>query len=373
MHFVRRNPPVIAVVSAMLALSACGGGQDDSSPQVVEQQKALAGWTVPTCSHITGTNAISFTRDEGATLASTGTLTGTVYTPGLVALDTANTLLAVHANSVIRSTDAGCTWSSIGTVPAGLTLTAAAGGRAYAWAENGSGLYRIEGTTITALTSPVANILGLGVDAANGSHVRVGDRRGQLYESFNGGASWKALGVAPASGDFVLGYSVAFDPANLNHVLFGLASQGAFVSTNGGSTWKQVKGLSTGRANGFTIAVSPANGQIVWLAGLDLETSIRKLYRSADGGQNFAPVVEESETVTLGNGPLVAPHPKDAHVIYFEFGTYFQDYGTDIYKYDHATGVVTQTHNANDGVSSIAFSPADPSVMYFGLTSIIPS
>ncbi|QRK12931.1 exo-alpha-sialidase [Archangium violaceum] len=328
---------------------------------------------MPSCSHITGTNAITFTRDEGATLASTGTLTGTVSTPGLVALDTANTLLAVHANSLLRSTDAGCTWNTVGTVHSGLTLTAATGGRAYAWAENGSSLYRIDGSTLTALTSPAANILGLGVDAANGSHVRVGDRRGQLYESFNGGASWTAIGVAPVSEDFVLGYTVAFDPANLNHVLYGLAGQGAFVSTNGGSTWTQVKGLSTTRANGFTIAVSPANGQIVWLVGMDLETSTRKLYRSADGGQTFAPVVVESENVSLTNGVLVAPHPKDAQVIYFEFGTYYQDYGTDIYKYNHATGVVTQTHNANDDVSSIAFSPADPSVMYFGLTSVIPS
>ena len=51
------------------------------------------------------------------------------------------------------------------------------------------------------------------------------------------------------------------------------------------------------------------------------------------------------------------------------FGTYFQGYGTDIYKYDQTTGMVTITHNQYNDVNAVAFSPANPSVMYLGLTS----
>ncbi|NMO13270.1 dispase autolysis-inducing protein [Pyxidicoccus fallax] len=360
-----------AVVCAAMSLSACGGGKDPQSGEVGEQQQgALTGWTVPSCTKVIGTNAITFTKDEGATLTPvSGTaLSGVAYTHGLVALDTPNTMLASHNGKLLKSTNAGCNWTQVNTLDS-VTLTAAQGGRAYGWAENGSSLYRIDGaSTLVPLVSPVSNILGLGVDPANGLHVRVGDSVGQLYESFNGGVSWTAVGVPAATGDLVLGYTVAFDPSNLDKVFYGQAG-GARVSTNGGATWTSVTGLSTTRANAFTIVVSPADNQVVWLEAMDLTTEQRHIYRSTNGGLSFAPVVTESADVTLTNGILLVAHPTNANVIYFEFGTHFQQYGTDIYKYDHAVGTVTKTHNANDGVSSIAFSPASPSVLYFGLTS----
>jgi hypothetical protein len=38
-----------------------------------------------------------------------------------------------------------------------------------------------------------------------------------------------------------------------------------------------------------------------------------------------------------------------------------------VYRYDVSTNQVTKTHNDNDGVYSIAFSPAEAAVMYLGL------
>jgi hypothetical protein len=55
-------------------------------------------------------------------------------------------------------------------------------------------------------------------------------------------------------------------------------------------------------------------------------------------------------------------------VLYFVFGSYFNDYGTDLYRYDHVIGQVTKTHNAYDEVSAIVASPADPNLLYLGLT-----
>jgi hypothetical protein len=55
--------------------------------------------------------------------------------------------------------------------------------------------------------------------------------------------------------------------------------------------------------------------------------------------------------------------------VYFFFGTAFQGYGTDVFRYDTATGALTVAHNDSDDINSIAFSPANPRIMYFGLES----
>ena len=74
------------------------------------------------------------------------------------------------------------------------------------------------------------------------------------------------------------------------------------------------------------------------------------------------------------NGNLLAAHPENPDVIYFVFGTFFQDYGTDIYRYDAASGQLTVTHSdAFDDVGAISFSPASSDVMYLGLISESPS
>lgn len=327
-------------------------------------------WTTPACAAISGSDAITFTLDEGATLAPTaGALQGVGYTYGLAALDTPNTLLAEHKGDLLRSEDAGCTWTKIGTLEGGpFHLAAAPGGVAYAWADNGPALYRIAGGVATALTSPATNVVGLGVDPTNGQHLRIGDASGNLHDSTDGGDSWGKQGTSAAVGGLVMGYRFAFDPANLDHVLFGQSNAGAQLSTDGGQTWTTSQGLGQNGANAFSVVVSPADGQVVWLEGLELGPDVRHVYRSIDGGATFAAVVTEAPGVDLINGNLLVPHPTDIDVLYFVFGTNYADYGTDIYRYDHAGGQLTKNHNDYDEVSAIVASPADPSVLYLGLT-----
>ena len=158
----------------------------------------------------------------------------------------------------------------------------------------------------------------------------------------------------------------------------GLSNTGVRHTENGGASWATSTGVgAVGNANAFAVTFASADSSVVYLQGFDLGTAIgeevRRIWRSADGGGSFQAVVAESPEVTLTNGVLLVPHPTDSDVLYFEFGTYFQGYGTDIYRYDHATGNVTTTHNSYDDVSSIAFNPADASVMYFGLTAAAPN
>jgi hypothetical protein len=323
-------------------------------------------WAKPNCQSISGTSAVTFTSDEGATLAPTpGQLDGIGYTFGLAALDTPNTLLAEHKGILLRSEDAGCTWKEIGQLPGGpFHLTAAKGGLAYAWTDNNAELYRIDAKGPQKVITPAMNIVGVGVDPQDGMHLRIGDASGTIADSKDGGDSWMKQGSFPTMG---VGYRFAFDPADLDHVLFGQSGAGAAVSFDGGVTVKPSAGLGMG-INPFSLVISPVDRNIVWAQAKDLATSKAYVYRSTDGGETFSVVVTASTEIFLSNGTLLAPHASNANVLYFVFGTYYDDYGTDLYRYDQATGQVTKTHNVNDDVGVIVPSPADPNLLYLGLT-----
>ncbi len=100
---------------------------------------------------------------------------------------------------------------------------------------------------------------------------------------------------------------------------------------------------------------------------IDIGQTTRHVYRSKDGGETFDIVVTQSPEVTLINGNLLAPHTSNPDVLYFVFGTYFNGYGTDLYRYDHATGNVTKTHNNYDEIGAIVASPIDSNLLYLGI------
>jgi hypothetical protein len=326
----------------------------------------------PPCAVVLGTPAVTFSRDGGATLAAVDQkLSGIGYTKGVAALS-ATTLLSIHKQTLSISTDAGCTWSAVGDVAFDDPPQIAAAGidRAYIWSDDRESLARYSGGTITVLKPPVA-IVGLGVDRASADHLRVGGDDGSVWESIDGGGSWTHLGVPALNTSIV--YRAAFDPANLNHIVFGGASAGATVTFNGAKSFATSLGLGAG-TNVFNIVISAADAKIVWAMAINLAESDanvpshgKHIYRSADGGVSFAAVVDEAPGVQLVNGALLAAHPTDPNVLYFVFGTYFAQYGTDLFRYDAASRSLAIMHHDYDDFDAIAFSPADPSVMYFGL------
>lgn len=337
-------------------------------------------WKLPQCTSVTGTAAVTFSQDEGATLAPVaGALSGVVYTKGLVTLDTPNVLLAASGTKLLRSANAGCDWSEIGTLPSGtMILAKGIGDRAFAWNDNQDTLLRIDAETMTVLKSPSPNVIGLGTDPANADRLRLGGADLQLWESIDGGKTFQAVGLPALTSSTLLAYRVAFDPKNLDHALVGAANFGAWYTEDGGKSWTKSVGLSAnGQANAFELAVSPVDSKVVWAEGIDLEENLggaknegRHIWRSTDGGATFVKVVDHAAgDVTLTNGLPLVPHPTDANVVYFEFGTHFQGYGTDLFRYDAATKTLGRTHNAYDDMLAIAFSPADPSLLYLGITS----
>lgn len=375
---MRRIPLIL-----FLVLGACTG--TDPTDTVEKDAEAdgevddtegtgLGAWKVPGCDAVAGTGAVTWSKDAGATLVATAEpLTTTAYTTGLVAFpDIPGRLLAVSHDAVLRSDDAGCTWAEVDTLPILSRLVRGTRDTAWAWAPNTGGLARVDADgTVTPLTAPTTAVLGFGA-AADGT-LALGGGDGAVWTSSDGGDTWEVTGQAPVPSGSAMGYVVAFDPADLDHALFGLASQGAYATFDGGATWAPATGLGADGANVFTATISPVDPDVVWAQGIDYGANGdpvsqgRRIWRSEDGGRTFAPVVEQSDTVTLVNGPLLVADAADADVAWFVYGTWYADYGTDLFRYDHTDGL-TQTHNPYDTIGAITFSPVDPKVLYLGLT-----
>ncbi|MES2638458.1 MAG: dispase autolysis-inducing protein [Myxococcota bacterium] len=361
-----------------LVLGACTGTDPDDSgvDAGVEDtdESGLGTWKVPTCESIVGTGAVTFSTDGGATLVPTAEpLTTTAYTTGLVAFpDVPGRLLAVSHDALLRSDDAGCTWADVDTLPILSRLVRGAAGTAWAWAPNTGAIARVDADgTVTTLPSPTSAVLGFGA-AADGT-VALGGGDGAVWTSTDGGLTWSVRGTVPVPSGSAMGYTMAFDPADLDHAVFGLASEGAFTTFDGGATWAPATGLGATGANVFTATISPVDPDVVWAQGIDYAqngdpvSQGRRIWRSEDGGHSFTTAVEQSETTILLNGPLLVADAADADVVWFVYGTWYGNYGTDLFRYDHTDGL-TRTHNPYDTVGALTFSPADPKVLYLGLS-----
>ena len=107
-------------------------------------------------------------------------------------------------------------------------------------------------------------------------------------------------------------------------------------------------------------------------AGVAVDTAVLARYEGQYAFSGGSPIVAGfmgmNQKVTLVNGPTMAPHPTDADILYFVFGTNYANEGTWLYRYDDSTGQVTRQHNTYHDVFAITFLPGDPSVMYLGLT-----
>jgi hypothetical protein len=337
-----------------------------------------APWHRPQCSMTTGTGAAVLSLDGGQTvLPSDRQLSEVTFTYGIAALEKPNRYIALENGRVLLSRDGGCSWRAIGAleeVPFPPFLTPTRGESAWAWTGNYDGLWKIDGINLARRKSPVDGIAGLTFDRAKPESVRIAGADGSFWESDDDGLTWEL--VARLKLEVPILYRVAWDPADPEHAIAGTATTGALVTFDGGTTWTSSRGLSAtgGPVNAMNAVISPVDGNVVWLMAIDLEQSNaqepsmgRHIYRSTDGGRTFEPVIDRSPAVTITNGPVMAAHPTDANRLYFVFGTYFQGYGTDLFDFDASNGALRIHHHPFDDIDGIAFSPADPAVMLFGL------
>lgn len=350
---------------------------DNALPDSAPPDSTSGPWVVPACTTISGFAGVGFGPKEAKTVNASKVAfpPGKSFTRGLVALDRPNTLLALHQTDLYRSENAGCSWKKVGKVDElDMQLVAGVGDRAWAFRVNSPLLHRIDGATVTTLSTPLKLIKGLGPHASNADRLRVGGDWGAIYESTNGGTSWLKVGSAAFSG---VVYRVAFDPGDLDHILVGRSKKGFSVTHDGGKTWTIATGLTVtpgGSTNGFNAVISPASGKVVWASANDLTNTAppslgRQIYHSSDGGLTFTPMVihQQHKDVILTNGLALWPHPTRASRLYFTFGTCASMYGTNLYRYDAAQKALSWDNLPFPGFGAIAVSPADPNFLYLGI------
>ena len=93
---------------------------------------------------------------------------------------------------------------------------------------------------------------------------------------------------------------------------------GFFKSTDGGKNWKEVRnGLPDGKLGRMAIAVSPANGKVVYVSVEAEAKEDKGLYKSTDGGSSFTKVNNDfNMTVRPFYFSNMIPDPKDEDVLY---------------------------------------------------------
>jgi photosystem II stability/assembly factor-like uncharacterized protein len=328
-------------------------------------------WQVPHCGAVSGAvGGVSFTRSDGHQITPTDDTLGAVTYSHVGAFGTPNALVALSKNTIWRSDDAGCTWTAIAS-PKQLAQydVVASDDVAYAYGVHEQEVYRIQGSTVTSMMGPVSQdgLVTMHVDAADPDSLRAVSSSGAVFDSADGGHTWMPIGVPPTTDGYV--YDASIDSGDADHIVVGAGWEG-YVTFDGGQTWTPMSGNGPAHTNVFSVAISPADSSTVWIEGYDLTLSgngARNIWRSDDGGLTYRQIIDGTE-VTLYNGTSLWPSPADTDVLYFEFGTWFGGYGTYLYRLDDARQTVTSTHSGYDGIDSLVFSPADPTVMYLGLS-----
>jgi hypothetical protein len=321
-------------------------------------------WNPPQCDTVYGDGSVTITSSDGAELAPTkGKLQPVTYAK-VAALQEPNTLIAIGRQSIQRSSDAGCSWQQLDKSPDDLAtydVTPGPGDTAYVHSVNDQPIHRVKGNRVSTVSGPVDGS-GLSALAALPGLLRVVAGDGQLYDSVDDGLTWRRTGVPAAENLFV--YQAVIDPRDPGHIVIGVMSDGVYVTFDGGRTWRHSEPVT--RVNAFSLAISPADSRVVWMEGYDRDESTRYIWQSDDGGQKFRTVLDASRA-TLYNGNKMWGSPVDRDLLYFSYGTSFANYGADLYRFRPSTGELSKQHNKHDGIPSLAFNPADPTILYLGL------
>jgi hypothetical protein len=328
---------------------------------------------VPACSSISGYDGVAvFRAVNDSFIVTNQTVAGNW--PGLTALDQGNAMLAVKAGQLLASTDAGCSWTVVGTMPSGdyrLTTTGNQTAIAWGWSSNFYlQLVQLDGTVTQSVKLP-NQLLGIVQNPVDAGEIIAIDDRGIAYTSDNGGESWIRIGgpvpILPGytGGAITVGLVAPDDP---NHIFYGqVQNGGAWVSIDQGQTWTNSIGIcnTCDFVEIKTAAFGPAGTSVVWVmadvvpAGGSNEQS---LFRSEDGGFSFVEIPGIDDGFTIQRGAPMAADPVDSDLVYFGRQGLC---GFFLALYDHGLGTMRFTGTGAFGlVNEFIFSPASRNYIY---------
>ena len=129
------------------------------------------------------------------------------------------------------------------------------------------------------------------------------------------------------------------------------------------------------------VAVAPgdADAQFVVVNRVGRVRAQRAIWASVDGGATWRErVVDDQQVgdrrVTLTGGTRLFVSPHDPLAVFLPFGSFFQDYGTDLFR--STDGLETLEVSHFDGfyeVMAMAWGPPDTGVLYVAASSDRPS
>lgn len=195
----------------------------------------------------------------------------------------------------------------------------------------------------------------LAADPSNGKHLYLGTTNSWVYESQDGGASWKRLARLTKNDELILD-NVSVDEADSKTILVGAhvldhPDGGLFISHDAGTSWTAVEAMKGQSIRALTQAPSDAK---TWIAG-----TLKGVYRSEDGGVQWTQI-SPLGSLDIHEVESIAIDPKDAKTIYA--GTWHLPWKT--------TDGGANWHNIKQGliddsdVFSIVIDPIVPSVVY---------
>ena len=193
-------------------------------------------------------------------------------------------IYAGTADGLLRSRDAGATWTHVETGNAGgvFSLAFAAEGRARLLAGGSGALFRSVPSEPGWSGLSLPAVFALGVNPSNPSVLYAGTR-GRILKSTDGGLQWSdaSSGIAAT---FALALAVSPRDSATAHA--GTAGSGVFKSSDAGKTWHPAGAELQGTAV-RSLAVSPDNPEIVYAGtdgGVFLSTDAGRFWKTAGTG-----------------------------------------------------------------------------------------
>ncbi len=156
------------------------------------------------------------------------------------------------------------------------------------------------------------DVRSLAYDPANPNRILLGTSAGQMFQSEDGGSSWKLFAHFATGDDYVLDH-IIFDPKNPATIyvagwsLYNADEGDVFRSDDGGKTWRALPGVHGKSVR--TMAMAPSDPNLLVIGALD------GVFRSNDGGKTWNRISPENNA-EITNVESLAIDPQNPDIIY---------------------------------------------------------